>query len=286
MRKGLGAGMGKGYKNIVPIDSHIHKLSGKGIKTYSAKQLAKTFSDFNVIGIHTGKNLQDPKVKGFAIETKDEPYDRSNAIFDRIPEAKNVQAIRNGAKGHYYSVLFAKNNSEIAKDIAQKEGKSWEDLKTQEHFDYYTKAEQHHLNAKGEKTFDMDDFMLKDNKNVWSHKLNAKTKKKLNLKLPTVQVLSAKEFDTKFKDDYEDWEQGYATTKIAPDGTTNVYVRDDGDYSRDGKLLMHELKEIEIFKDLVNNKGVPENLADEMAHNMNPVKISGVSDQYPLNPNN
>jgi len=33
-RKGLGYGQGKGYYNIVPIDSHIHRLSAKGVKYY------------------------------------------------------------------------------------------------------------------------------------------------------------------------------------------------------------------------------------------------------------
>ena len=32
-RKGLGKGLGMGYKNIVPIDSHIHSLSAKGVKS-------------------------------------------------------------------------------------------------------------------------------------------------------------------------------------------------------------------------------------------------------------
>ena len=32
-RVGLGKGLGMGYKNIVPIDSHIHSLSAKGIGT-------------------------------------------------------------------------------------------------------------------------------------------------------------------------------------------------------------------------------------------------------------
>lgn len=33
-RVGLGVGMGKGYKNLTPIDSHIHFLSAKGVKMY------------------------------------------------------------------------------------------------------------------------------------------------------------------------------------------------------------------------------------------------------------
>ena len=34
MRKGLGYGLGRGYKNLVPLDTHIHRLSAKGVKTY------------------------------------------------------------------------------------------------------------------------------------------------------------------------------------------------------------------------------------------------------------
>ena len=34
-RQGLGKGLGMGYKNIAPLDSHIHSLSAKGQKTKS-----------------------------------------------------------------------------------------------------------------------------------------------------------------------------------------------------------------------------------------------------------
>lgn len=37
MRKGLGAGQGRGYKNIVPLDPYIHSLSARGVK--SAQEL-------------------------------------------------------------------------------------------------------------------------------------------------------------------------------------------------------------------------------------------------------
>lgn len=33
IRKGLGKGMGMGYKNLIPMDSHIHSLSAKGVKS-------------------------------------------------------------------------------------------------------------------------------------------------------------------------------------------------------------------------------------------------------------
>jgi hypothetical protein len=107
MRKGLGIGRGRGYYNLVPQDHLIHSLSAKGIKHYSKQELSKTFSDFNLIVVHD-KDMDGKE--GFALETKDEPNDRSNAIFTRIPEAKSVQAIRNMANGHYYAVLFAKGS--------------------------------------------------------------------------------------------------------------------------------------------------------------------------------
>lgn len=34
-RRGLGKGLGTGYKNLAPMDSHIHSLSAKGQKTYA-----------------------------------------------------------------------------------------------------------------------------------------------------------------------------------------------------------------------------------------------------------
>ena len=34
-RRGLGKGLGVGYKNLAPMDSHIHRLSAKGIKTFN-----------------------------------------------------------------------------------------------------------------------------------------------------------------------------------------------------------------------------------------------------------
>lgn len=33
-RKGLGKGLGRGYKNLLPYDSHVHYLAGKGVAIY------------------------------------------------------------------------------------------------------------------------------------------------------------------------------------------------------------------------------------------------------------
>ena len=106
------------------------------------------------------------------------------------------------------------------------------------------------------------------------------------LSTPTVQVLPEYEFNEMFGDEYEDDEVGYATTKIHPNGDVHVYVKDSGDYERNGLLTMHELKEIDIWEDLVRNQCVPVEYADEMAHNLNPVKIEGVSASYELDATN
>ena len=109
---------------------------------------------------------------------------------------------------------------------------------------------------------------------------------KRKVKDPVVHVLSPQEFNTKFSNDYNEYEIGYATTKIFPDGNVHVYVKDSGDYERNGLLLMHELKELDIWKDLVNNKQVSPDYADELAHNLNPVKVAGVQDTYELDASN
>jgi hypothetical protein len=261
-RIGLGIGKGRGYYNLVPIkDSYVHSLSSKGIKiTYVPSKVLCDFAGMN--------NFAARQIHFHPRPKKDEVFiDRDLSKKDKIKtilhETTEIDLMRHGHP--YWSAH---------KVALKKEDELYSRLRASK--------------------FNLDEFMVKDGKNVWSSNLNAKANiqapKKImqELKTPTVEVLPAKTFDTKFKDDYEEYEQGYATTKISPDGTTRVYVRDDGngDYTKEGKLLMHELKEIEIFKDLVNNKGVNANIADEMAHNMNPVKIDGVSDQYPIDPNN
>jgi len=63
-RKGLGKGMGTGYKNLAPMDSHIHSLSAKGCKTKMlyAKKNYKYFMKSDVIDL-AGKVLDDQATK-------------------------------------------------------------------------------------------------------------------------------------------------------------------------------------------------------------------------------
>lgn len=43
LRKGLGKGLGQGYKNLLPIDSHIHSLSAKGVRTVNLNKYMGTW---------------------------------------------------------------------------------------------------------------------------------------------------------------------------------------------------------------------------------------------------
>jgi hypothetical protein len=60
-RKGLGKGLGKGYLNIAPMDSHIHSLSAKGVKTYPVEYGKKNISlklDVDEIKVASSSILQ------------------------------------------------------------------------------------------------------------------------------------------------------------------------------------------------------------------------------------
>lgn len=64
-RKGLGSGLGRGYYNILPMDSYIHSLSAKGIKSQMQKLYAKktlTETEKAIIGMlkeNTGRHMLD-----------------------------------------------------------------------------------------------------------------------------------------------------------------------------------------------------------------------------------
>lgn len=68
-RKGLGRGLGTGYKNIVPMDSHIHSLSAKGQKSYwSAYHKPKTV---NAMGyMHQFKIDNEYSVVAYSEDTR------------------------------------------------------------------------------------------------------------------------------------------------------------------------------------------------------------------------
>jgi len=295
MRRGLGFGHGKGYYNMLPLDSHIHRLSAKGVKTLPdqakfynplwQKNKGKFYrgtSGGKGVGMSgvLGKGLYVTWTEGMASAFANISKEKNNgkAVVEEYQLPKDLK------------LLDAQSKTMM--DTKRGLGVSPLDKIDDPVFAYALTDEIQRKGFDGVISDDVADGIVIFNpekiKKVKAKTLDAKKTSLLDLKTPTVEILSAKTFDNKFKDDYKEWEQGYATTKIHPDGTTKVYVRDDGnnDYSREGRLLMHELKEIEIFKDLVKNKGMSPDIADEMAHNMNPVTVEGVSKTYEIDPNN
>lgn len=109
MRRGLGKGKGKGYYNIVPIDSHIHSLSAKGVKTYKVGQKIKIKSQF----------LDDPKENNLAYVVIEDKGDRllikpTNTSLKLEPQ-NTVKKYMVDAKGnkikHYPKPKYCKCNA-------------------------------------------------------------------------------------------------------------------------------------------------------------------------------
>jgi len=66
MRRGLGKGLGSGYYNLMPMDSHIHSLSAKGVKS---------------------KNMIDPKTFG----SQNKEYLKKIKMIQKYPYVKDVR---------------------------------------------------------------------------------------------------------------------------------------------------------------------------------------------------
>ena len=89
MRKGYGKGFGMGYKNLMPMDSHIHSLSAKGVKTAKGKMIS-----LNAI------NHQEAK----SIVNKLQKQGKWNQF--KANARKRIQELRN--KGHSLSEAIHK----------------------------------------------------------------------------------------------------------------------------------------------------------------------------------
>jgi len=109
---------------------------------------------------------------------------------------------------------------------------------------------------------------------------------KRKLSSPKLHILTKDQFEKRFEDDYKPEEEGYATTKIYPDGKTEIFLKDSGDFQRNMKLIAHEFNELSIWHHLVNEECIDPSIADEMAHNLNEIKVEGVLDTYELDANN
>ena len=90
-RKGMGAGLGKGYKNILSVyDSHIHSLSAKGVRTQQVP--------LNMVERHELTELFKQEVKNFRNLSKrvDEDWDFAKYLMPRnvlLKHKKSVQLV-------------------------------------------------------------------------------------------------------------------------------------------------------------------------------------------------
>jgi hypothetical protein len=56
-RRGMGFGRGIGYYNIAPMDSHVHSLSAKGVKTWKKVSDTKYINRKREGTLYLGKSL-------------------------------------------------------------------------------------------------------------------------------------------------------------------------------------------------------------------------------------
>lgn len=108
-RKGLGKGLGMGYKNLVPMDAHIHSLSAKGVKT----KYAVVYRDTNYLEgyVNNEKGFQSWLIKHNAkrMEEGEEPEQGFEFELKRIDklDAKGkdnhiIQCPKCGMEFHTY----------------------------------------------------------------------------------------------------------------------------------------------------------------------------------------
>jgi hypothetical protein len=91
----MGKGLGTGYKNIAPMDSHIHSLSAKGQKTitwdFKSKKVKTVNVDFtNLKSIENAEKQKARLEKQGYIETITNPVgvDKYNLIYKKVEDTK------------------------------------------------------------------------------------------------------------------------------------------------------------------------------------------------------
>lgn len=121
-RKGMGKGLGCGYKNLLPKDPFVHGLSAKGVKQKNYLKAVVKFEGMN-------PDYPSSQMEGIAIETK-RPMDmRDN---DYIAEK-------------------VRNTTNFYKEVVGNFGERMKYPETQKEFQEYLKEHPETLKAKGNK---------------------------------------------------------------------------------------------------------------------------------------
>lgn len=290
MRKGLGIGQGKGYYNLMPRDSYIHSLSAKGVKSVSIPKYMGTWYAQGVYPTQFAKDCAGQKAR-YNLRP-DGKVDVLNTCIKKGKDttisgtARSVSENNKNLKVSFFPFIEGDYKIEyLSSDynyvVVGHPDKTYLWIMSRDKTISKKKYEEL-LEIAKDKGYNLD----KVEKTIVLNAKGTKTGNTINFQNPTVQILSEEQFENKFRDDYKDYEVGYATTRVYPDGKAKIYVKDSGDYSRNLKLLAHEVNELAIFNTLVNEEGVNPKVADEMAHNLNEVKVEGVLDTYELDANN
>lgn len=119
MRKGYGIGKGQGYKNLMPMDSHIHSLSAKGVKTKLSDVTITTDKKGRMVKIETflnakavAKKLMVKKIKDYVKDLKKRYGDDDDGNFvvdansDPEGDLKKKNFIELRTDGFVYEQLF------------------------------------------------------------------------------------------------------------------------------------------------------------------------------------
>ena len=87
-RKGLGKGMGTGYKNLLPMDSHIHSLNARGVKSRQLLYAKTTLKDITSTDLDYW-TLGD-QAKGILEDFSKERRDKINEGIKTIKKNSNL----------------------------------------------------------------------------------------------------------------------------------------------------------------------------------------------------
>jgi hypothetical protein len=120
-RKNLGLGMGKGYYNLAPMDSHIHSLSAKGIEWYTDKQGHIKGKRYRVV-------LLPESLSRLGVGKPDEMYFRTKKSAD-----KYIKLLKLDKKQQIYTKgIYAKStmSPEVAEVLEMKNDLAQEFFKT------------------------------------------------------------------------------------------------------------------------------------------------------------
>jgi hypothetical protein len=91
-RKGMGKGLGKGYLNIVPMDSHVHSLSAKGVKSNPADAQIK-IEDNDII-----YNINDEDALDYEVDYEDKEPAINFPIPTPTPHETFGSRVKKGVK--------------------------------------------------------------------------------------------------------------------------------------------------------------------------------------------